>query len=304
MGNAALDAAIAAAVPEALAELNGEEAPPAPKVTAPVKEAEDIEEEEEAPAPGSSQEVETEVATEEEDETEDEPLPTHLFGVDLSVLPDDDARREFIREFTEQNKTISKLQREVAELRTPAPEPEDAGPAEPEQPDFSTLTDEELAQALGIDLENALDPEMVRLNLGLTRKVLELSQVVETVQSTTAETAETRVWEAKLDELERVYGELPVSRQELRADAKAKGLNDPEAAFWSVAGPARVAVAEALDKRLKAVRTTAKKAATTPRPKTSADVVPARLKATTAKDAVKEAAELAMAELGITLSDN
>src|SRR3990172_10723826 len=44
-------------------------------------------------------------------------VPTELFGVDLSVLPDDEARQKFIDEFTETNKTIGKLQRELAETK-------------------------------------------------------------------------------------------------------------------------------------------------------------------------------------------
>lgn len=300
MGNATLANAIAAAVPAAEAELAGKVTPaPTEVTTTPVVEDPA---KEEKPTP-VSQEVQTEVAPEEE-AAEETPVPTSLYGIDLSVLPDDEARKTFISEFTETQQHIGKLQRENAALRNsePVPPVAPAVVAEQEQPDLSTLSDEQLAEALGINLEDALDPQATKLNLALTRKVLALTQTVERVSTSTATDAMQRTWETALDGLESKFGELPVERIEVLEYAATNGITDPEAAYWAKAGPIRFAVNEALGERLKSSRVAAKKSATTVRPKTSVGVEP-RLESKNVKDAVREAANAAMRELGITFKD-
>lgn len=301
---AALANAIAEAVPAAEAELRGEVAPvKAAEVTvAPAVTEDPVVKTEPAP---SSTEASPEVESDEDEEDPAEAVPTSLFGVDLSNL-DDATRAEFVREWTEQNKIISKSQREAAEtkkeleaVRSTAPTVQ---PAPADEPDVTQLSDEELAEALGLDLENAIDPQAAKLNLALTRKVLELTSKVENVQATATESAQASTWKSALDTLEARFGELPVDRETLVANAKARGIADPEAAFWVEMGPVRQSLVEALDKKLGNKLKGAKKAATTPRPKTSAAVEPAALTSKNAKDAVKEAFERAMAEKGMTFS--
>ncbi len=295
MGRAAIDAAIAAAVPEAEAELAGEGTTPVDEGTVPVTETPPVEQ---APTP-VSQEVPAEVKPDVE-------VPTSLFGIDLSELPDDAAREKFITEFAETQAAFGKLQRENAELKKAQETPPVVASApvvETEQPDYSVLSDEQLAEALGIDLESAIDPQATKLNLALTRKVLELTQTVEAVSTNTAATEMQRTWEATLARLESDYGELPVSREEVLRTAVASGITDPEAAYWAQAGPIRFQVAKALDERLKADRKAGKLGATTPRPSSSSGVQPAPLESKNVKDAVKEAAQAAMTQLGITFKE-
>lgn len=281
-----LDEAVASALGEvtsAQAESEDEEGT-AEEVEAP--------ESEEEAAP-ESQEVASEVESEGEEE---EAPPTHLFGVDLSALPDE-ARREFIHEWQEQNKTISKLQREKAELAKATP-PEPEPPAEEAPP----LTDEALAQALGIDLENTLDEAAAKAAISLARGFIELRQEVEGLVSSNTVADTKRVWESKLDELEAQYGQLPVDRIEVLEWAADNGVSDPTAAYWAQAGPIRFSVMEALDKKMQDVRKSSKKAATTPRPKASVEVEE-KLKATTAKEAAGEAARAAIKRLGIRFDE-
>jgi hypothetical protein len=302
MGRAALDAAIAAAVPEALAELAG--TPPGETETtettvAPVVTERTVEVGEPKPATPDPGKAEPKTVEVEDDEDEDTSVPESLFGVDITRLEEAD-RKEFIKEWTEQNKTIQKLQREKAE-QAAAPPPPVA--VEPEQPAVADLSDEDIAGALGIDLENTLDPAAAKAAIALARGFAELRNEVAEL-GTSTEAAETqRTWTAELDRLEVSYGKLPGERADVLAMAKAEGIENPELAYWRVAGPIRFQVAEALDKRLGTARKTAKKAATSPRPKTSAPVNPAKLEAKTAKEAVAEAAKQAIAELGIVLTD-
>ena|SRR3990170_424812 len=234
-------------------------------------------------------------------------VPTELFGVDLSVLPDDEARQKFIDEFTETNKTIGKLQRELAETKKVVAEVPPTPPVQPasEEPvfDASSLTDDQIAEALGMDLENSTDPDRDSREIGLARKFLEQEQRLERLEASNVESTTDRVWTKALDELEGRFGVLTVSRPELLAFAAKEGIASPEAAYWTAVGPVRATVAKALESRLIELKTDAKKQASSPRPKTSVEVDETRLKATNVKDAIAEAFEKARADLGVELSE-
>jgi hypothetical protein len=127
--------------------------------------------------------------------------------------------------------------------------------------------------------------------LELKQQVDSLTGSVETERSGTA-------WDRTVTALTTEFGELPDG-----VDLRKTGLDDPESAYWSVMGPIRAQVAQELNKRLSGERKAGKKAATTPRPKTSADASE-KLKSTDAKSATKEAFERAMAKIGMTLSES
>lgn len=239
-------------------------------------------------------------STEVSSEVETKTVPETLFGVDLSVLPDDETRQKFIDEFQETNKTINKLQREVAEAKKETPKEETPAPAPQaaDELDVSKLTDEQIAQAMGLDIEN-LDERDVR-DIALTRSLLEQQAKLEKLERGYSETARAATWSRAFDALERDYGALPegMTREDVLSWAETQGITDPTAAYWAAVGPVRATVAAALQQRLVELRTTDKKAATTPRPTTSAGVEE-KLQATTVKDAVGEAFRRAQKELGI-----
>ena len=294
--------ALASAVAEALAAepLAGGN-PPEDETPEGTAEAEAPDGESEGTPPGSA-----EVGAEVESEGSEEEIPTSLFGVDLSTLPDDAARKEFIHEWREQNKTISKLQREKAELAKAQEETPPAPPPAQEAPepvDVSSLTDEALAEVLGLDLENSLDPQAAKAALALARGFLDLKGQVDGLTTKTTVAEVQHRWDSQLNDLEQRFGELPVERAELLEWAADNGITDPEAAYWTITGPIRAQVAEALTKKLGDTRRSGKQAASTPRPKSSAPVTGARLESKTVKDAVKEGLEKSMAELGISFGE-
>jgi hypothetical protein len=231
----------------------------------------------------------------------EEDVPTSYFGTDLSGLPAKE-RADIIRTYEEQNKLISQRNREEAEARKAEAAPTTpAAPAEPEQE--PELSDEALAQALGLDLEDPSDARTARASVPLARLVLDLKAQVAELSETGTVAAESAHWNGELDRLEAKFGELPVPRVELLEQAAAKGIGDPESAYWAAVGPLRAQLAEEVSKRLSALRTDGKKAATTPRPRSSTPVEATRLEQTDTKLAVAEAAELAARELGISWED-
>ena len=250
-----------------------------------------------APPPSGSQEGAT---GDVEPEGDGEPVPDVMFGVDLSALPEPE-RKVFIREWTEQNKHISKLQREKAELTKAGEKAPVSKPAEPELPE--TISDEILAQALHLDLEDADDVRLAERLIPLARMNLEMKQQLEATTSTVNIDAEARFWNSELDKLEKRFGDLPVTRTELLEDAAERGIADPEAAYWTAVGPIRVSVTEALNKQLSDARKTGKQQATTPRPKSSVPTQAKALESKTTKAAVVEAAKLAAEELGFDWED-
>lgn len=227
-----------------------------------------------------------------------EAVPESLFGIDLSTLPEPE-RKVFIREWTEQNKQISKLQRDNAELKT-----EEKPPAKTQEPgEPEAITDEVLAQALRLDLEDPDDARLAERLIPLARMNLEMKAQLEATASTVNIDVEMRHWNGELDRLEKRFGEMPIDRTEVLERAAARGIADPEAAYWAAVGPIRVSVSEALAKQLKTAQKTGKVAATTLRPKTSAPTQKTTLESKTTKEAVLEAAKLAAEELGIDWDD-
>src|SRR6266542_5960086 len=143
---------------------------------------------------------ESETPTEGTDDT-----PTEYFGVDLSFIEDATERAKWIHEFQERDTFISQLLRDKAEgdeqggdkppAQKPAAEPQEPAP-QAEKPD---LSDEALAQALGLDLEDPYDAKLAAIAVPLARQNLELQSKVEDLSSSDA-VRETQVyWETSLD---------------------------------------------------------------------------------------------------------
>lgn len=261
-------------------------------------------------APEATSQAEAAAATPKQDgnevatstEREDYDAFKAQYGVDLSVLPDDDSRDKFITEFRETNKTINQLQRKNAELEKaqeappapPQPEPVEEAPAE--------FTDAQIAGALGIDIENADDRDM--REIGLTRTLLETQATVEKLQKGFTETSQRATWTEQLSDLQGQFGPLPegVSVKDVIAFAGDQGIASPEAAYWAAVGPVRAAVSARLNEQLVQLRTSTKKAGTTIRPGAAAETE-GKLQATNVKDAIKEAFEGARARMGVEYSE-
>lgn len=290
MGSKELNDAIAASVEASTADTATDAAEGTVSTETPAADA--------AKTPGS-QEVSSEVAA------PDIEAFKAAWGVDLSALPDAAAQAKFVAEWTETQKTIAKLQREKAEAVKAA---EAAAPAAvpdaEETVDVSKLSDEQLAEALGINWADA--DERDRREIAYSRTILEQDQRMKRLEDSFQSTTTQTTWDKALDALETQFGKLVEgqSREDLFAWAQENNVANPEAAYWAAQGPVRSAVAAQLQDRIVELRTDGKKAATTPRPKTTAAVETGALESKTIKSAIKEAFEKAQTTLGVQLAEH
>ncbi len=248
---------------------------------------------------------ESETPTEGTDDT-----PTEYFGVDLSFIEDATERAKWIHEFQERDTFISQLLRDKAEgdgqggdkppAQKPAAEPQEPAP-QAEKPD---LSDEALAQALGLDLEDPYDAKLAAIAVPLARQNLELQSKVEDLSSSDA-VRETQVyWETSLDKLESQFGKLPVDRLKFYEFAADNGIAEPAAAYWQVVGPAKAEVMQAAQKkRVEVAEALAafKRQASGVRPSATVPGEDAGLQSKNTKDAVKEAMLKVQEKLGIDI---
>lgn len=286
----ALDDAVAASVKS---QREGAEGTPTGEATAPP----------EGTAPASQ-----EVGSEVEHQAEDLDAFKAQWGVDLSVLPDDEAQK-FVAEWRESNKTIGKLQREKAEALQKAEDARRAAetPTAPEPTvNVASLTDEQIASAIGINLESSIDPERDQREVALTRTLLEQQERLEKMEQGYQSTQTATKWDGALSALVAQHGQLPedTTFADVLAYAQENGIASPEAAYWTAVGPIRAGVAKALEAKVSGLRTDGKKSASTIRPRGSANVDEAKLASTNVKDAVKEAFERARQAAGVAWVNN
>lgn len=266
----ALTEALAAAEPQA-DEPNDVTAPEAEDVAGTEAEPQDTE----APDARGEQSA--------EETTADSDIPTEYFGVDLSDLPAD-ARQKFVDEFAQRDKFIQQLLREKADA-SQGSEPEEAAP-EPEG-----ISDEELLKALNIDIEN--DPfgeHVAKAALPLAKLVLSLNDQVGAMSKQNEVVATERYWETSLDSLERQYGKLPITRDELYREAATAGIPEPMDAYWRIMGPGRQQVHSEVQKRRAELEKTLKKGASgTTRPTSQVDTSEKVIDSTDVRDATRQA---------------
>lgn len=241
---------------------------------------------------GAQPDVEPETgSTESETTGTDSDAPAEYFGVDLSELPAE-KRREIIAGFRERDDYISKLLREKAEPSTEAPA---APPVEAEE-----LTDDALLQALGLDPENDMfDQHTAKVALPLARQLLETKAAVDQLMQTQSISQAERFWNSSLDSLEKQFGELPIDRVAVLEFAAENQIADPQDAYWRIMGPVRQQLMNAVQTHKQSEMRDAKKGAASVRPRTTGNTTPARLEATSVRNAVYEAAKIAAEERGL-----
>lgn len=221
--------------------------------------------------------------------TGDEP-PAAYFGEDLSGF-DASQRAEIISMLEKRDDFIGKLLREKAE----APGDE---PVVEAQPAPEPVTDEQLLAQLGLDVENnPFDESTAKVALPLMRALQQQQDLVTAlVEQQELQALETQ-WTTALDTLEGEYGELPIDRVAVLEYAAERGIQDPAAAYWTIAGPAKKQLIDAV----RSQQARPKPPATT-RPKGTGQQTSAPLEAKTVKDAVAEAARRVAAEKGFDIS--
>lgn len=178
-----------------------------------------------------------------ESEAGHEDVPDEYFGVRLDHITDPEAKRATFETLKEANRVSNRRLQEIAELRKQAEEearqqlPAPQQVEQPEEIDYSSLSDEELLAQAGLDpdllqYEDFGKPvaEMVRRQLALEQRLEGMSQASE------AEKWESQFY-GKLESLESTHGKLPYDRETIESYAIERNIFDPDALYWSVMGP-------------------------------------------------------------------
>lgn len=232
-----------------------------------------------------------EVEPESEATGTDSDAPTEYFGVDLSELPAE-KRRDIIAGFRERDDYISKLLREKSEPAVPEP----MAPT----PQAEELTDDALLRALGLDPENDMfDQHTAKVALPLARQLLETKAAVDELMQTQSISQAERFWNTSLDSLEKQFGELPIDRIAVLEFAAENQIADPQDAYWRIMGPVRQQLMQAVQTHRETELRDAKRGAASVRPRTTGKTTPAKLEATSVRNAVQEAARIAAEERGL-----
>lgn len=232
------------------------------------------------------------------DDTADEG-PDEYFGVKLTGLSKED-RDAVIAGFQERDKFIQQLLRN---------KPEDAAEestTDSEAADTEEVGDDAILKALGLDdPDDPYAQNTAKVAVPLTKLVLELQDEVASLKGRTDADATERYWTSQLTQLERDYGPLPISHEELMRQAATAGVAEPVDAYWRVAGPARQQVMAEVTKRREALATARKaEAKGNVRPKDEAAGSEVIEKFADVRDATKSAITSLLKEKGIALEEN
>jgi hypothetical protein len=237
-------------------------------------------------ATGEESEGEAEASA---DVTEDD-VPTVYFGEDLSAF-DAKTRAAIIEIVKPRDQHIQTLLREKA---TEA-KAEDAGDeAAPKDEAPAATTDEELLAELGLsDVSDPDDPTTKAL-LTVTRFALGLKDEV-TELRTKGELSDTKTyWETSLASLEKQYGVLPASHEEVMREAAKAGVAEPMAAYWLIMGPGRQQLMAEVTKRRDEAAKQLKGKQKPTKPRTSQNTEDVPIEADNVGDALK----IALGQMG------
>lgn len=228
----------------------------------------------------------------------DDDTPTEYYGVDLSGLPAAQ-RAEIIAHYQGQDKFIQQLLRNQAEAKA------EEGEKTPD-PGDEEVSDTDLLKALGLDdPDDPYAENTAKVALPLAKMVLGLQQEVQDLTTRTTVSETERYWETSLNALEAQFGKLPVSRDEVFAEAAKAGVAEPVDAYWRIMGPARQQVHAEVQKRRAELETSLKQGAKgARRPAADADTADVPIVATDVKDAMKQALAAIGKERGIRFTDD
>ncbi|MES2156040.1 MAG: hypothetical protein V4510_12980 [bacterium] len=218
-----------------------------------------------------------------------DPIPDVYFGVDLTGIPEEQARTIY-ESLQKQDTYIHKLQ---ARLAT---EPEASSQEATSEPEV--ITDEALLQALGFDPEDWETQQLAPKILPLARTVVELEDRVDQLANIETTRAVETQWNGELNQLEETYGKLPFERVQVLKFAIEEGIASPFEAYFKLSAPAKREVESAVAAARQAA---AKQAATGGvKPRSSANIgTSIDPKTTSLRDAVKQAMAETEKETGL-----
>jgi len=226
--------------------------------------------------------TEADVDDSEAAETVQSPIPDSYFGVDLTGIPEEQARIIY-ESLQKQDTYIHKLQERLAT--------EPAAPTQENAPAEEAVTDEALLQALGFDPDDWETQQLAPRILPLARTVIELEDKVDQLATIETTRAVETQWNTQLNELEGTYGKLPFERVQVLRYAIEENIASPFEAYFKLSAPAKKEVESAVAAARQTAAKQAVQGGVKPRSSsnTSAHIDP---KATSLRDAVK----IAMAE--------
>ena len=170
-------------------------------------------------------------------------VPDSYMGLNLSDI-DPDQRAEIIRFVEEQNKFITRLQQN--QPTEPAPnEPKvvDDAPPAGDPGEFQMPADAEIIAAMGLSPDDPEFESQVKVALPLAKVMLQQNDTLERLMGTLEADKSQTAWNTTMDGLEKEFGALGIDRGRVRAYAQENGIEDPTAAYWTIAGPVRQQVA-------------------------------------------------------------
>ena len=217
-------------------------------------------------------------------------IPETYFGVDLTGIPEEQARAIY-ESLQQQDTYIHKLQERLA--TEPAAPAQEAAP-EPQE----AVTDEALLQALGFDPDDWETQQLAPRILPLARTVIELEDKVDQLANIETTRAVETQWNTQLNDLEATYGKLPFERVKVLQYAIEEQITSPFEAYFKLSAPAKKEVESAVA----AARQTAAKQAVQGgvKPRSSANIgTSIDPKTTSLRDAVKQAMAETEKETGL-----
>lgn len=226
-------------------------------------------------------------------------LPDSYFEVDLSGLPAEE-KRLIMDALKARDDKIGKLLRG-------APEGDQetdgaAGAAGEQEAPPTPVSDEDILKQLGLDPENPFDETATKVAIPLVRALQGLSEQVNGLIEDRELEQMDRYWTSELDRLETANGQLPINRIAVIEYAAQNGLQNPEAAYWQIAGPAKRQVEKLTDdarKRLAAAPKVEVKKPTSVRPAAGGSTEEASSDAKTVRGAVSDVGRSVLRDLGI-----
>lgn len=159
-------------------------------------------------------------------------VPTEYFGLDLSGLPAP-KRQEVIEAFKAQDRYIQSLQKREPEGQEPQGTQQQTPPEEPEPP--KEVTDDDIMKFLGVSPDDPMYEVKKEIMVPIAKPLIETAQTVQAFQQQQELDAFIDHWETTLDRMEKDYGKLPISREELAVIAEKEGIFEPEMAYARVA---------------------------------------------------------------------
>lgn len=249
-------------------------------------------------------------------------VPDEYFGVNLSEFSPEQ-RKEIFLELRKRDQQIAQLhQREAARRRVGETGAERRSDLEPqldqhsqpmpeermgEQQGQPQLADDDLMSAFGYSKDDPMYEVKAESVLPLARVVYQMAQMLQDQMAETQVQETLSVFHSTLDKLEKQFGKLPFERETVIEEAVRRQQFDPEALYWSIAGPGRSTIQGEVDRRRQEVQRQLEErrqqAGGMVRPRTSTPASEAPPRGVNVREAIRQVVPSVEQEVGATFED-